>query len=207
MSEEEAIENITKQLEGTKQANECGLATKGEFKKEIESLETVLQLLERKDTIINTMQAEFERLEDLEDNTDMLKKKINELEKENIYLKAKNINTLANIKNEVKAKIYDNFDKIFFDDCDKKEKLQAILVVEKFNKENKYRDCAKINNAIDILLYLAKEQLHSIPKSVIHNKIEECRNLIKTKSEYELKEIGTNKIQLLYKITVLKELL
>ena len=39
--------------------------------------------LENKDTIINTMQAEFERLEDLEDNTDILKI---ELEKKDMII-------------------------------------------------------------------------------------------------------------------------
>ena len=50
----------------------------------LEIVETILAELEKKNTIINTMQAEFERLEDLEDNTDMLKM---ELEKKNKYIK------------------------------------------------------------------------------------------------------------------------
>ena len=37
--------------------------------------------LKNKDTIINTMQAEFERLEDLEDNTDMLKMELKKKDK------------------------------------------------------------------------------------------------------------------------------
>lgn len=37
------------------------------------AIETILQALENKDIIINTMQSEFERLEDLEDTTDELK--------------------------------------------------------------------------------------------------------------------------------------
>ena len=49
MNEEEVIENVKKQLEGIKKANECGLATRGEFNKDIEALETVLNLLEKKD--------------------------------------------------------------------------------------------------------------------------------------------------------------
>lgn len=36
---------------------------------------------EKKDTLINTMQAEFERLEDLEDNTDMLKMELEKKDK------------------------------------------------------------------------------------------------------------------------------
>lgn len=39
---------------------------------DLKAIETVLNLLEKKDTLIHTMQSEFERLEDLEDNTDML---------------------------------------------------------------------------------------------------------------------------------------
>lgn len=49
MNEEEAIKNVKEQLEGIKKANECGLATKGEFNKDIEAIETVLNLLEKKD--------------------------------------------------------------------------------------------------------------------------------------------------------------
>lgn len=49
MNEEEAIKNVKEQLEGIKKANECGLATKGEFNKYIEAIESVLNLLEKKD--------------------------------------------------------------------------------------------------------------------------------------------------------------
>lgn len=55
MNKEEAIENVKKQLEGIKKANECGLATRGEFNKDIEAIETVLNLLEKKDKIIDLM--------------------------------------------------------------------------------------------------------------------------------------------------------
>lgn len=56
MNKEEAIENVKKQLEGIKKANECGLATKGEFNKDIEAIETILNL-------IQTQQAEIEKKE------------------------------------------------------------------------------------------------------------------------------------------------
>lgn len=46
MKLKKAIENLNKQLEHLKQANECGLATKGEFNEDIETIETVLQELE-----------------------------------------------------------------------------------------------------------------------------------------------------------------
>lgn len=49
MNEKEAIKNVKEQLEGIKKANECGLATRGEFNKDIEAIETVLNLLENKD--------------------------------------------------------------------------------------------------------------------------------------------------------------
>ena len=62
MNEEEVIENVKKQLEGIKKANECGLATRGEFNKDIEALETVLNLLEKKDKIINNAIIEIENL-------------------------------------------------------------------------------------------------------------------------------------------------
>ncbi len=44
---EEARQNLIKQLENTKIANECGLATKGEFSKDIKAIETVLKELKR----------------------------------------------------------------------------------------------------------------------------------------------------------------
>lgn len=52
---------------------------------------SLLRIIEKQQTTINTMQAEFERLEDLEDNTDMLKM---ELEKKDkiIDFMAKKIN-------------------------------------------------------------------------------------------------------------------
>lgn len=48
METEKAIENLKKQLEQTKIANECGLATKGEFSEDIEAIETILQYFEKK---------------------------------------------------------------------------------------------------------------------------------------------------------------
>ena len=49
--QKEAIENVKEQLEGIKKANECGLATRGEFNKDIEAIETVLNLLEEKEQL------------------------------------------------------------------------------------------------------------------------------------------------------------
>jgi hypothetical protein len=47
MELEEAIKILKEDLEHTKRANECGLATKGEFNKEIKAIETVLKYLEK----------------------------------------------------------------------------------------------------------------------------------------------------------------
>ena len=47
MKLDKAIENLNKQLEHLKQANECGLATKGEFNEDIEAIETVLQAIKK----------------------------------------------------------------------------------------------------------------------------------------------------------------
>lgn len=69
MNEEEAIKNVKEQLEGIKKANECGLATKGEFNKDIEAIESVLNLLEKKDDklkdIKNHIKAELKMIDKL----------------------------------------------------------------------------------------------------------------------------------------------
>lgn len=70
-----------------------------------DTIETVLNLLEKKDTLIHTMQSEFERLEDLEDNTDMLKM---ELEKKDIdIIEAKEANRQLSVELQKKDKIID----------------------------------------------------------------------------------------------------
>lgn len=48
----------------------------------VKSIKSHKSEIEKKDTLINTMQAEFERLENLEDNTDMLKLELQNKEKE-----------------------------------------------------------------------------------------------------------------------------
>lgn len=80
-----------------------------------------------------------------------------------------------------------------------KELEEAIKTVRKFNQENRYRDCGKINNSIDMVLqkldYYKREyevsqlQLHllreetnnqlnnSIPKEVIEKEIEELKDM------------------------------
>ena len=61
--------------------NEQSIYIVDEANKVNNAIETVLNLLEKKDTLIHTMQSEFERLEDLEDNTDMLKMELEKKDK------------------------------------------------------------------------------------------------------------------------------
>lgn len=76
------------------------------------AIETVLNLLEKKDTLIHTMQSEFERLEDLEDNTDMLKI---ELEKKDIdIIEAKEANRQLSVELQKKDKIINELEDIFY---------------------------------------------------------------------------------------------
>lgn len=77
MSEEEAIEylknyTIWNQTQGFSKGNND------------KAIDTVLKALEKKDYLIHTMEVEFNRLEDLEDNTVMLKM---ELEKKDKIIK------------------------------------------------------------------------------------------------------------------------
>lgn len=55
MELEEAIEILKEDLEHTKKANECGLATKGEFNKEIEAIEVVLNHITKQEKMIELM--------------------------------------------------------------------------------------------------------------------------------------------------------
>ena len=36
---------------------------------------------------------------------------------------------------------------------------EAVEIVRKFNEENRFRDCGKLNNAIDIVIELAERYL------------------------------------------------
>lgn len=66
---EEAVRNIKEQLKRTKIANECGLATKGEFDEDIKAIETVLSYIE------NSIPKEKveEKIELIEDTLDLCK--------------------------------------------------------------------------------------------------------------------------------------
>lgn len=59
------------------------------------STDDIITEIEKKDTLINTIQAEFERLENLEDDTDMLKA---ELKKRDGIVK----NIIARLENDIK---------------------------------------------------------------------------------------------------------
>lgn len=52
---------------------------------------------------------------------------------------------------------------------------EAIKNVRKFNQENRYRDCGKINNSIDMVLQALD---NSIPKEKVKKKIEELSKQI-----------------------------
>ena len=56
MELEEAIEILKEDLEHTKKANECGLATKGEFNKEIEAIEFILNHLTKQEKRISDLE-------------------------------------------------------------------------------------------------------------------------------------------------------
>lgn len=51
---------------------------------------------------------------------------------------------------------------------------EAIKNVRKFNQENRYRDCGKINNSIDMVLQALE---NSIPKEKVEDKIEIYKRL------------------------------
>ena len=55
MELEEAIKILKEDLEHTKKANECGIATKGEFNKEIEAIEFILNHITKQEKMIELM--------------------------------------------------------------------------------------------------------------------------------------------------------
>lgn len=102
MNEEEAIERLKKDKNKPLACGDITIVN-------TDDLETVLNILEKKDTLIHTMQSEFERLEDLEDNTDMLKM---ELEKKDIdIIETKEANRQLSIELQKKDKIIDEIQK------------------------------------------------------------------------------------------------
>ena len=59
MELEEAIKILKEDLEHTKKANECGLATRGEFNKEIEAIELILNHLTKQEKMIQKIHENF----------------------------------------------------------------------------------------------------------------------------------------------------
>lgn len=67
MELEEAIKILKEDLEHTKKANECGLATKGEFNKEIEAIEFILNHLDKQEKMIELMSKRI-RADDIDED-------------------------------------------------------------------------------------------------------------------------------------------
>lgn len=59
MELEEAIKILKEDLEHTKRANECGLATKEKFNKEIEAIEFILNHLTKQEKMMDKMADEI----------------------------------------------------------------------------------------------------------------------------------------------------
>ncbi len=54
---------------------------------------------------------------------------------------------------------------------------ESIEIVKKFNKENRYRDCGRVNNAIDALIFVAE---NSIPVQKVKETVKEVIELIES---------------------------
>lgn len=72
------IDDVVKELQTQQEEIDLYNETEIALNNRIMDLEAEI---EKKDTLINTMQAEFERLENLEDNTDMLKEELKKKDK------------------------------------------------------------------------------------------------------------------------------
>lgn len=79
---------------------------------------------------------------------------------------------------------------------------EAIRTVRKFNQENRYRDCGKINNSIDMVLrnleYYKREyevlqlQMHLLREET-NNKLD--NSILKEKVKSEIKELDNMKVE------------
>ena len=67
------------------------------------------------------------------------------------------------------------------------EEKKAIEIVKEFNKNNRFRDCRQVNNAINTLLSLVEEQQHKIEKLINAND-----NLKKTKRIKNMEYVNQN---------------
>ena len=148
MELEEAIKILKEDLEHTKRANECGLATKGEFNKEIEAIEVVLNQLEQYKRLVEM------NLKDTEEF------KNNMCEHRCI---------LYNEKEELKADLYEanNIISDYIDTTTKKEKMIELLIKH---------ICDVIDNddgACLLPFYDSDENLEEKVKQYFEKKVEE----------------------------------
>lgn len=81
------------------------------------------------------------------------------------------------------------------------EEKDAIEIVKEFNKENKFRDCGRLNNAIDIVIRMAEERnkynITTRPVEKIKEDIEQNKNIFIFGKEY----ISKDKIRQILDIT------
>jgi hypothetical protein len=72
------------------------------------------------------------------------------------------------------------------------EEKDAIEIVKEFNKENKFRDCGRLNNAIDIVIRMAEERnkynITTRPVEKIKEDIEQNKNIFIFGKEYISKD-------------------
>lgn len=73
------------------------------------------------------------------------------------------------------------------------EEKKAIEIVKEFNKENKFRDCGRLNNAIDIVIRMAegKNKIEMIKETASIDYSENSKELIQA---YHLIHTCENKI-------------
>lgn len=92
-----------------------------ELQKENQAIEHLLKKYKKKEALIQTMQAEFERLENLEDNTDMLKLELQKKDKL-IEAMAEEILYENNCKGEFDFELYKDTEEVIEDFKNKVER-------------------------------------------------------------------------------------
>ena len=132
--EKKAIENVKKQLEGIKKANECGLATKNEFKEDIESIETVLNLIQKQQAELEEWKIEYNHWCQLAiDRKKELEKKDKEIDEMAETLSA--VCTGISAVREQFEKCYCEFINTDKDCCWKTDKSCKDCIIEYFEKK------------------------------------------------------------------------
>lgn len=73
------------------------------------------------------------------------------------------------------------------------EEKEAIKIVKEFNEENRFRDCGKLNNAIDIVIRMVEEKnkIEMIKETACIDYSQNSKELIQA---YELIHICEDKI-------------